>query len=126
MSHPGAIVPKPSFLAALRLKLSARLMKRLLSHLPEEPTMLARMSLIQLNLGNWQEAIDYSESSIRRLPNNPDAHFNLARALDSLDRGKEALKAYDRALVLQPCWRWAATTVWCTGCRSASSWCLAW
>jgi len=91
-----------SFLTALRLNLSARLMRWLLGRLPNEPTLLARMGLIELNLGKYDEAVDYLERSLKILPNEPYVHLNLARALEGLDRGKDALKSYSRALALYP------------------------
>ena len=67
--------PMPSFLTALRLNLSARLMRWLLGRLPNEPTLLARMGLIQLNLGKCEEAVEYLERSLKILPNEPYVHL---------------------------------------------------
>ena len=77
-------------------------MRWLLGRLPNEPTLLARMGLIELNLGKYDEAVDYLERSLKILPNEPYVHLNLARALEGLDRGKDALKSYSRALALYP------------------------
>src|SRR5262245_37978011 len=46
-------------------------------------------------------AIEWFAQAIRQDPNVPDYFFNLARALEQQGRVDEAIKCYDRALVLK-------------------------
>mgnify|MGYP003705139039 CR=1 FL=1 len=94
--------PSLSYIAKIRLRLAARFVSRLLVRLPHDPSLLARMGLIELNLGRYDEAAQHLERSRDLLANDPMVHFNLGRAWEHLGKTQDALKSYRQAISLAP------------------------
>ena len=100
MSNATENTTSLSLFQSFRLKMAARFIKRLLVRLPHDPSLLARVGLVELNLGHNEEAVLYFRQSLDVLSSDPNVHFNLGRALENLDNGNEALKCYKKAIAL--------------------------
>ena len=61
-----------------------------------------RLGTIYLKLGQLQQSIDAAQEVVKSHPDNFDAHFHLANSLSSFQRFSEAIKAYEKTVILKP------------------------
>lgn len=69
---------------------------------PDDVAAVKGLSDQYLETGMYQETLDLLESKIGLAPDNPELHFNLARACDALNMTGKAMKEYIAAMKLNP------------------------
>jgi protein O-mannosyl-transferase len=60
------------------------------------------MGMAYVRMNEPQPAMDSFQHAIDLYPNNPEANFDYANLLDSLDRNEQALAEYEKAIQLNP------------------------
>jgi cellulose synthase operon protein C len=71
-----------------------------LERAPSSTTVLNDRATLALREGKHQEALNLSELALRLAPNQPQATWNRALALDGLRQSRQAADAFDRAAAL--------------------------
>jgi hypothetical protein len=74
---------------------------------PESTAVLNDRATLALRLGKHEDALKLTELALRQAPNQPQATWNRALALDGLRRSREAADAFDRAAALSGSGGWA-------------------
>ena len=95
MSKTSETISTPSLFESLRRRVSAGVIKILLTCFPNDPLLLARMGLFYMNLGNHDEAVRYLERSLDILPHD-------LYALRHKGRYKKTTAMYEKILRVQP------------------------
>ena len=69
---------------------------------PQDPNAHYYQGLLALVQGHYEEAILSLQRATKDAPDNTDAHFYLAQALEKVGQTQEAMHAYRRVLALDP------------------------
>ena len=80
--------------------------RRYLEQASQSTAVLNDRATLALRQGKNQEALNLSELALRQTPNQPQATWNRALALDGLRRSREAAEAFDRAATLSGAAGW--------------------
>ena len=70
--------------------------------LPDHPEIYGTLGGLSIQLGKFNDAIQFLNNSLRILPNQPTILFNQAIAYKQLNFFDKALICYDRAILLKP------------------------
>ena len=76
--------------------------ERVLLQQPQHAQALYLSGVIKVQLGDWVEGVQSMQSSLAINPNDPTAHFNLARALLDKQLFENAIAHFDQAIALRP------------------------
>jgi tetratricopeptide (TPR) repeat protein len=76
------------------------LCRRILETQKHQPVALHMLGVIAFQTGRYEEAEKYISESIRHMPNDANAHFNLGNALKKLGRNQAAVSSYRQAITL--------------------------
>jgi Flp pilus assembly protein TadD len=87
-------------LERLGLEFQARFHEIALRHRGEDPELLAELGHALTRLGRYQEGLAVDHRLVRRAPDNPTVHYNLACSLCLCGQGDRALEALERAVEL--------------------------
>ena len=85
-----------------RLREAEPVYRKALGTASRDPVALYMFGLLNLQLGNGEEAVRWNDASLKINPNQPEALNNKGLALQNLGRSEEALVAYERATKLNP------------------------
>lgn len=87
-------------LERLGLEFQARFHEIALRHRGEDPQLLAELGHALTRLGRYQEGLAVDHRLVRRVPDNPTVHYNLACSLCLCGQREPALEALERAIEL--------------------------
>lgn len=87
-------------LERLGLEFQARFHEIALRHRGEDPELLAELGHALTRLGRFQEGLAVDHRLVRRAPDNPTVHYNLACSLCLCGQRDQALDALERAIEL--------------------------
>ena len=85
-----------------RLREAETVYRKALGAASRDPLALYMFGLLNLQIGNREEAVRWNEASLKINPNQPEAQNNKGLALQNLGRKEEALASYDHAVRLNP------------------------
>jgi Flp pilus assembly protein TadD len=80
--------------------------RRYLEQAPQSTAVLNDRATLALRQGKHQEALNLTELALRQGPNQPQATWNRALALDGLRQSRQAAEAFDRAAALSGAAGW--------------------
>lgn len=87
-------------LERLGLEFQARFHEIALRHRGEDPELLAELGHALTRLGRFQEGLAVDHRLVRRAPDNPTVHYNLACSLCLCGQRDQALDELERAIEL--------------------------
>jgi len=85
-----------------RLREAEPVYRKALRAASRDAVALYMFGLLNLQLGNGEEAVRWNDASLKINPNQPEALNNKGLALQNLGRNEEALAAYEQAVKLNP------------------------
>lgn len=85
-----------------RLDEAERLYRQILETAPDHPVVLNLLGLVAQSKGLHEQAVSFFARAVEQNPQSAEYHFNLAWSEERRGKAAEAIKAYLRALQLQP------------------------
>lgn len=101
-NYDGEDAQHISFVERFRLRVSAKLLGRLLRHFPNDPSLNMRLGNVQFLLGDFINAEATYKASLGADNKQPLCHFRRGIALTRLGRQKEASQCFKHAAALDP------------------------